>query len=168
MSFIGIIASQKQAEQIKKDIKNLKVEIISINTKSIENIKNIKFDILIIYDTFKKLEGKEKYIQEILKNSKYLLLNTDIDMEKEILEGINVNIITYGLNQKATITASSIGENEIIICVQRAFKDINNKIIEQNEVRRKLRGNNTKDIYNSLIKETIINICGSENRKKFH
>lgn len=168
MSFIGMFAKQKEVEQIKKEIeketKELKIEIIPINLKSIENIKNIKFDIVIMIDDLEKLKGKEKYIKEILNNSKYLILNSDINSDINILKKVTAKTITYGLNQKATITASSIGEEEIIICIQRAFKDINDKIIEQKEVRRKLEKNNIKNIYNSLIKETIINIYSAKNR----
>ena len=167
MSFIGIIANQKQAEQIKKEIKEVNSEIIPINLSSIENIKNIKFDIIIICETLNKLKGKEKYIKGFLNNSKYVILNSDINLEIQLIEDINVRIITYGLNHKSTITASSIGEEEIIICIQRSFKNINNNIIEPKEVRSKLKGNNIKNIYNSLIKECIINICTPENRKNF-
>lgn len=168
MSIIGIVANQKQIEQIRKEIeqniKDLKVEIVAINQNSIENIKNIKFDIVIVCDTLEKLEGKEKHVRDILNNSKYLLLNADANTENSILKDINIKIITYGLNQKSTITASSIGEEKIIICIQRAFKDIDDNIVEQKEVRSKLEKNNIKNIYNSLIKVAIINIYAGKNR----
>lgn len=168
MSFIGMFAKQKEAEQIKKEIeketKEIKIEIIPINLKSIENIKNIKFDIVIMIDDLEKLKGKEKYIKEILRSSKYLILNSDINSDIKILKEVTAKTITYGLNQKATITVSSIGEEEIIICIQRAFKNIDDNIIEQKEVRRKIEKNNIKNIYNSLIKEAIINIYSAKNR----
>ena len=45
MSIIGIISSQNQTNQIKKEIKkeNIKVEAICINSKSIENIRKGEF-----------------------------------------------------------------------------------------------------------------------------
>lgn len=168
MSLIGIVANQKQTDKIRKEIeqdnKDIKVEIVSISSNSIENIRNIKFDIVVVYDTFEKLEGKEKCIRDVLNNTKYLLLNADTNKENSILKDINIKIITFGLNQKSTITASSIGENEIIICIQRAFKDIKDNIAEQKEVRSKLEKNNIKNIYNSLIKVAIINIYAGKNR----
>lgn len=167
MSLIGIVANQKQIDQIRKEIeqniKELKVEIVVINQNSIENIKNIRFDIVIICETLEKLEDRKKYVEDILKNSKYLLLNADINIENSILKNINIKIITYGLNQKSTITTSSIREQEIIICIQRSFRDINDNIVEQKEVRSKLEKNNIKNIYNSLIKVAIINICSVKN-----
>lgn len=168
MSFIGMFVKQKEAEQLKKEIeketKDFSIEIIAINSNSIENIRNIKFDVIVITDELEKLKEKKSFIKEILYNSKYLVLNSDINSDINEIKEINVKTITYGLNQKATITASSIKEDEIIICIQRAFKDIKEKIVEQKEVKRKLRKNNIKNIYNSLIKESIINIYSAKNR----
>ena len=52
MPFIGIISKENDSNYIKNIInKNAiksKFEVININKKSIENIKNIKFDILVI------------------------------------------------------------------------------------------------------------------------
>ena len=75
MSNIGIVASERQTKQIKKQInqENIKIELISINPKSIENIKNIKFEIIVIQDTLEKQKENKKYIIEMLKNAKYLL-----------------------------------------------------------------------------------------------
>lgn len=171
MFLIAIVASQKQTNQIIKeieqDITGLKLEIVPITSNSIENIRNIKFDIVILYDKLDKLEGNMKCIRDILNNSKYLLLNGDVNMDNSILKDINVKIITFGLNQKSTITASSIGENEIIICIQRAFKNMESNIVEPQEVKRELKQNNIKSIYNSLIKEAIINVYTTKNRNKF-
>ena len=162
MSIIGIVGSQKQINQLKKgieqDIKGIKVEIVSINPNSIENVKNIKFDITIVCDSIEVFKGKEKYVKDIFSNSKYIILNADTNIENSMLKDINIKIITYGLNQKSTITVSSIKENEIIICIQRAFKNLEGNMVETKEVKRLLTKNNIKDIYNSLIKETIINI----------
>ena len=51
MPFIGVIAKENDNNFIKNAIiKNAKInkfEVININKKSIENIKNIKFDILV-------------------------------------------------------------------------------------------------------------------------
>ena len=166
MSFIGMFAKQRETKQIKKEIetKDLKIEIIPINNKSIENVKNVKYDIIIIIDELEDLKDKEKYITNTLKNSKYLILNSDIKFDIGIIKDVNIRTITYGLNQKATITASSIGESDMIVCIQRAFKDINNNTIEQKEVRRKIEKSDIKNIYNTLIKEAIINIYSAKNR----
>ena len=170
MSLIGIVANKKQINQLKKEIeqeiKDLKVEIVSITDSSIENIRNIKFDIVIVCNSLEKIEGKEKCVRDILNNSKYLLLNADANIENLMLKDINIKIITYGLNQKSTITASSIKENQIIICIQRSFKNLQSDIVEPKEVKSQIMKNNIKNIYNSLIKEGIINIYTTKNRNK--
>ena len=166
MSIIGIIASQRQTNEIKKEIEkeNLKLELICINNKSIENIKNVKFEILIIQDSIQKLNKNQEQIKDILKNTKYLLLNTDLSIEEEIFKDIKAKILTYGLKQKSTITASSIGEKQIIVSIQRAFENFSGKIIEQQEIPVELTKNSTRDVYNCLIKIAIINILGAKNR----
>ena len=165
MSIIGIIASEGQVNQIRKELKkDLEVELISINYKSIENIKNIKFKIVIIYDSIEKLKEKQFYVKEILKETKYLLLNKDITINEEIFKDMNANILTYGLKQKSTITVSSIGEKQIIISIQRAFKNIKGKMISEQEIPINLRKNNLMDLYNSIIKIAIINLLSTKNR----
>lgn len=166
MSIIGIVASERQTNQIKKLInqENTKIELISINPKSIENIKNIKFEIIVMQDTLEKLKENQKYIAEILKKVKYLLLNADIEIKPEIFENINAKILTYGLKQKSTITISSVEENQVIVSIQRAFKSLDGKIIEQQEVPVELIKNGTKELYNSLVKTVIINVCTVKNR----
>lgn len=166
MSIIGIIASERQTNQIKKEIEQdgLRVEVVCINPKSIENIKKIKFEILVIQDSLEKLTEKQEYISETLKNAKYLLLNTDITISEDIFKDINAKILTYGLKRKATITASSIEENQAIISIQRAFKDLNGNIVEQQEIPVDLIKNSAKKLYNSLIKTAIINLIDVKNR----
>ena len=165
MSIIGIIASETETNKIRKEIKqDLKIELISINYKSIENIKNIKFEIIIIHDSLEKLKEKQEYLKEILKNPKYLLLNTDIAINENIFKDINTKILTYGLKQKSTVTVSSLGEKQVIISIQRAFKNIKGKMIGEQEIPVSLSKNSTKDLYNSLIKMSIINLFSTKNR----
>lgn len=168
MSIIGIISSERQTNQIQKEIEkeNIKVEVICINAKSIENVKNIKFEILIIQDSLEKLKEKQEYVRKILKNAKYVLLNTDLSINEDVFKDINVKILTYGLKQKATITASSIEESQVIISIQRSFKDLKGNIIEQQEIPAELVKSSTKNLYNSLIKTAIINIFNAKNRQK--
>jgi len=134
MYFIGIFSTKKEYEFIKKEIEkssNKNINIIHINNKSIENLCNIKFDAVILD---KKTDTIEiDIIQKILKDIKYLIINSDIKIKNGILSNIETNIIDYGLNQKSTVTASSISEENIIICLQRNIKNTNEKIIETNE-----------------------------------
>jgi len=152
MSLIGIISSKKDNEFIKKEIKkysNKTINIIHINYKSIENLSNIKFDVIIIDKSINQFNME--VMEKILSNIKYLIINSDIDIRSGIFNKMETNIIDYGLNQKATVTASSINEENIIICLQRNIKNINNKIIETDENKINIESYKNKRIYNYLI-----------------
>lgn len=163
MSIIGIIASERQTNQIKKELLNINVDVICINSKSIENLKNIKFEIVIIQE-LQEIKQKQEYIKEILKNAKCVFLNTDIRIDEEIFKDINVKILTFGLKQKSTITVSSICEKKVMISIQRAFENFKEEIIEQQEIPMELNKKNMKDLYNALIKVAIINMYASKKR----
>ena len=158
MSIIGIIAKEKRVNQIKKQIQkeNLNIEFVCINNKSIKNLRNIKFEIFIIEDSLMKLQENKEYIKDIMKKAKYILLNSDINISEENLKDVELKILTYGLKQKSTITISSIKQEKILISIQRAFKNLNEKIIEQKEVPVELDVNSDKNIYNLLIKLAIM------------
>lgn len=135
MPFIGIITDEKSENYIRREIiKNLKLSesnVLFIKEKSVENIKNIKFETIIFARKFKNME----VLNKIIENAKYLIINTDIIKNIEQFEKLNINIITYGFNSKAKITASSVEEDERLICVKEDIKTINNKIIEPEEIK---------------------------------
>ena len=54
---------------------------------------------------------------------KYLIVNTDKNTYVNILNNDRICIITYGLNHKCTVTASSIKEENIMIALQREIID---------------------------------------------
>jgi len=163
MFIIGVIANSSQSKKIKKEIYDeLKAEVIWINSKSIENIRNIKFEIIIMQELPEKIKENKDGLKTILKNSKYLLLNTDLVLDSEIFESTNAKIITYGLKLKATITISSIEEKQAIISIQRAFENLQGKIIDRQEIPIELKERGSNYIYISLIKIAIINICSGK------
>lgn len=150
MPFVGIIAENKDYETIKKMLSKKYIEtgLIQINEKNIENIKNIKFDAIVIN---REMKSNREYLKRILENTKYLIINADIELKQENYKNIKLQIITYGFNTKATITASSITENSIMICTQRDIEGINQKKIEQQECNIKIQQNKFKNPYNVMI-----------------
>ena len=78
----------------------------------------------------------------------------------EILQNEKVNIITYGLNQKATITMSSIKETDILISLQRNIENIKKEVIEVEEKHIKLNEKDKLKSYEILIIYTILIIYG--------
>ena len=135
MPFIGIIAEERKSNIIKKQIVELlKIDenlIILIKEKNIENIKNIKFDTIILDRKF----NNEKKLKMVLENVKYLIINCDVVKSFNVLNDIEINVITYGFNSKATITASSVGEEEILVCLQRNIINAKKQKVEPQEVK---------------------------------
>ena len=127
MFFIGIITNQKNELYVRKELKDK--NIIFINDKNITNMRNIKFDAIVIDS---KLNNKQD-LRKILANTKYLILNADIEFDLKLIENLSLTIITYGFNSKSTFTVSSITENNIIICLQRIIFKANGEKIEPEE-----------------------------------
>lgn len=163
MPFVGIISKENDSNFIKNSIsKNSKesnFEIININRKSIENVKNVKFDILVICENIEKMIKNSSYLEEIIRKSDYIIVNSDIKENLSILRNVEANIITYGFNAKATITISSIKEEKIMICVQRKIKAVNS-IIEEQDFNVEIEKNNVNKLYNVLVIFTILAIYG--------
>lgn len=161
MPFIGIVSKENDSNFIKNEIaKNAtsnKLEIININKKSIENIKNIKFDVLVINEDIEELLKNSNYLEDILKKANYVIINSDIN--NNVLN-IGANIITYGFNAKATITISSIKKENIMLCIQRNIKRIDGKLIEEQEKNIQIEKNNANKLYNILIIFAILQIYG--------
>ena len=168
MAFIGVIAESKNEMQIKKIIsKNLNSEnkehtVITINSKSIDNIKNIRFETILVI-SLEELSKKYGMINEILKNAKYLVINSDIDENNlEFINNTKVNAITFGFNQKATITASSVEDN-LMLCIQRKIIDVNRNSLEPQEI--EVKNNNEKlsnSSHNAMGIASILLIYGKK------
>lgn len=160
MSFIGIVSDNKSFDNIKskilENITELKVNILSINLQSINNLKNIKFETIIIDNGLEKLKGYEQTLGQILKNTKYLVINTDINSKIEFAENSNIEVITYGLNHKATITISSITDENILIYLQRNIKNLKGNILEVEEKNIRIGEKESIKTYEFLILYAIL------------
>ena len=136
MAFIGVISDRKKFQNIEKilKIKNKKeYTLININRKSISNLKNIKFDIIIFLDLLGNFKFNSEDLHLICKDIKYLVINSDLDYKEQLLENVNANIITFGLNHLSTVTYSSVTDEKLWISIQRSFKDIQGNTIEVGE-----------------------------------
>lgn len=151
MIFVGIISDCKSYENIKERLKNQEINLIHINKKSIENIKNIKFETIIINVRLEEFKEEKGIIEQICNKAKYVLINTDLNIENNLKMNPKKEIITYGLNQKATVTVSSIKDNKILIYLQRNIKDTKEKTVEVGEKLLKLREQTKLKNYEILI-----------------
>lgn len=169
MPLVGIISRESDSNFIKNEIaknseKN-KFEIININKKSIENIKNIKFDILVVNDNIEQLLEESKYLEKIINRASYLIINSDIENNISLLKDIKTNIITYGFNKKATITISSIKDENTMLCIQRNIRGVKNNLIEEQENNIFIEKNCVNKLYNVLVIFTILRIYGKVLKK---
>ena len=97
-------------------------------------MKNVKFDIVIIYQETKQNEN----IKQLISTCKYLVINTDIKENLKLLEGIDISettIITYGFNRKSSITIVSNENDEIILEIQREINNLKGEKIECQEIK---------------------------------
>ena len=161
MYFIGILADNEDFEFIKKELlkdeKYSNLQLLNLDKDNIENLRNIKFETLVISMDIKKLKNKKYIINNILKESKYLLINSDINTLIGPLKNNQIKTITYGMNQKATVTTSSVKEDEILICLQRNIENIKGEMIEIQEFKVKTENTTTENIY-KLIALFIIKL----------
>ena len=151
MFFIGVVTNQKNEEHIKNKLSNVvpAENIIFITEKNILNIKNIKFESLLIDSKINNITE----LRKIISNSKYIILNSDIEMNLDAIKNLDLVVITYGFNNKSTFTVSSIEENDIIICLQRIIFNKKGNEIEPQEYELKI----DKDIdkYTAIAIEII-------------
>lgn len=151
MTFIGMISDHKSFDKVKEKLKESQLELIHINKKSIGNIKNIKFEIIIINSNLENFTNEINIIEKLCSKSKYVIINTDINLQFEILNQDKTNIITYGLNQKADVTVSSITDANILIYLQKNILNRKNQIIEIGEKRIKISESERIMVYEILI-----------------
>ena len=153
MFFIGIISEEKNEKYIKEMLKHNinNSNVIFINEKNIDNIKNVKFKIIVL-----NKELINKNLESILLNAEYLILNSDINVK--LVENLNLKVITYGFNSKATVTASSITEEEMLVCIQRNIVDMYNNKFEPQEIN--IERNELLDIYDNMYIMCIIILYG--------
>lgn len=135
MPFIGVIADEKNENFIRREIvEKLKLRessVLFIKEKSIENIKNIKFETIIIARKFKNME----MLKKMLVNTNYLVVNTDRIKNLEIFKEYDLKIYTFGFNSKAVVTASSVSEDGVLICVGKEIAKIGGGTVEPQEIK---------------------------------
>ena len=112
MAFIGVITSKRSEEASKKVFINLfneniikKINVIIINESNIDNIKNVLFETIIINEDNSLIRNKMNSLKQILSKCKFLILNSDMDINLESIYKVKLTVITYGLNLKSKVTA---------------------------------------------------------------
>ena len=135
MAIVGIITQNDNINEIEERIKQYEINeenIIIINETNAENIKNVKFDITVIYEEIKA----STIIKNVINNSKYLIMNTDFKENLQLLDSKNIAyVITFGFNSKSTIAVISNENDDIILEIQREIENVKGEKIEECEVK---------------------------------
>lgn len=152
MGVIGIISSKKEMLKIEKELQEY-ASVIRITSESIKNVKNVRFDEIIFNRNLKIKSNEYKYMTEILNQTNYILVNSDVDIPilQEIKLEKPIKIITYGFNSKASISVSSVEEDYIIISIQRKIEKRNKKKIENQETKIEMKYDEKIKIYEKII-----------------
>jgi len=153
MAFIGIVTEPKMELQIRQNLRreleriNIKATIIMVNKNSIKNLFNVKFEFLILDKNI--FSNKDDLVKVIL-NSNRIIVNADYDENLEAIKNLKLNVISYGMNSKATLTLSSVSDEGTLISLQRGIKNAKKELVEPQEI--KISGKNTsKSLYVEMI-----------------
>ena len=166
MSFIGVIANNRDFKNIqkiflRKDMPN-SISLIEINENNIENIRNISFETIIFCKELNCSDTQKIYLNKICENAFYLIINSDFNWYIPPFTNNECTIITFGLNQKATVTVSSISENGFVLSLQSPIVTVNKAVHEIEEKSIKTKNPNNFKLYKILV-EYIIKIIYKKN-----
>lgn len=146
MAIIGIITNSN-------NIIELQNNLIIINERTIQNVRNVKFDVILIHEEIKE----NKKIKELINNSRYLIINTDFKENIKLIgENFKGVVITFGFYSKSSIRIISNENEEIILEIQREIKNLKDEKIECQEV--KLNNNYGKNQIYLAIAMKILEI----------
>ncbi|MPW24696.1 hypothetical protein GC105_02660 [Alkalibaculum sp. M08DMB] len=140
-----------------KEMKRNNVEYLIIELHSVSHVENIFFDCIVFSDfntCGDSLEDLTLY-RNAINNSKSVILNSDSDKSLSVIKGIsNLYIITYGLNNKNTVTASTIAivqeKIQYNYYLQRGITTMTGKEVDVQEILVELNLIGYQNIYNTL------------------
>lgn len=157
MSIIGVITDLDKKYELKKGIKKyIKKDenlIVYIRQENIRNVRNIKFNTILI--TVEYLDKKKFEIyKKIIKATKYIIINSKVLKDKEIYEYLKKNkikFITYGNEENCDVSISSVSKDSVIINISNNIEKIISNC-EENEIKIIFRH---KEVDNNLIIQAL-------------
>ena len=86
------------------------------------------YDILVLLNDHKLVKSALRS----LKSGAVALVNTD-GVPLSALLGFDGQIVTFGFNSRACVTASSIADGNIQVCIQRSMLTLNGDVLQEQE-----------------------------------
>ena len=158
---------------------NIEMLIVKITEEGLVNnwFSNVDFDVLIYtmgrteedYN-YNALYSEERKLFFTLAKDAVSIVNVDDRSVFKLLKGNKTHLITYGFNPKASITASSIQEDEfsrrVQCCVQRTITTFSGRELEPQEFSVTLPLKNDQEVYSALaaITAALINDVAIPNK----
>ena len=167
MHFIGIFSNHSEYEIIKQNIIKIvnrkDLEFIHISSKNIENMKNIVFETIVLCYQENMNDEQKSILNKLCSNCMFIVVNADAFCKIKMICNKKTNCISYGLNQKSTITISSIQEDKAILSIQRNINNLEQKMIEMGEMEIDVKQYKPNQIENILAIFTIYLIYSKQN-----
>lgn len=135
------------------------IDVVVYLIESVKFIPIENFNILII-----NVDNNFEYISNLIEKqtvNDFLIINADNKDIYNYLTNNKSNLITCGFNSKSVITTSSIVDAEykiIQVCIQRAFKTINKKTIDQQEFSVNISSKDN-NLFSLLSSVTTVLLC---------
>ena len=167
MHFIGIFSKHIEYEMIKQNIIKIvnrkDLEFIHISSKNIENMKNIVFETIVLCHQENMNDEQKSILNKLCSNCMFIVVNADAFCKTKTICNKKTNCISYGLNQKSTITISSIQEEKAILSIQRNINNLEQKTIEMGEMEIDVKQYKPNQIENILAIFTTYLIYSKQN-----
>ena len=155
------------------DNNNIDILILHMNILDVEKeiFDFIHFDVIIYKDKAEYLKGSDsktylrlvKRLFSLLDEKAIAIVNVDDSELVAALEEIKKNVVTYGFSSKASITASSIGDDvfkdNFLCCLKRAIPTKSGILVEPQEYSIKAPANDL-DVYQVMAAASFAIING--------
>ncbi len=167
MHFIGIFSNHSEYEIIKQNIIKIldrkDLELIHISSNNIQNMKNIVFETIVLCHQENMNDEQKSVLNKLCSNCMFIIVNADAFCKTKMIGNKKTNCVSYGLNQKSTITVSSIQEDKAILSIQRNINNLEKKTIEMGEMEVDVKKYKLDQIENILAIFAIYLVYSKEN-----
>ena len=150
-------------QNIIKIVNRKDLELIHISSKNIQNMKNIVFETIVLCHQENINDEQKSILNKLCSNCMFIVVNADVFCKIKMICNKKTNCISYGSNQKSTITISSIQEDKAILSIQRNTNNLEPKTIEMGEIGVDLKQYKSNQIENLLAIFAIYLIYSKEN-----
>jgi UDP-N-acetylmuramate-alanine ligase len=172
-TLLGMYGSRLRSYIFELERNNIDLLLLKTELSDIDSFlsDDVKFDILIYTDKAEdstiidnsEYSRKFEQIFSCMNDKGIAIVNVDDSELIKLLQGMKYRFITYGFNTKASVTTSSIGDSVykdgFICCLQRSVSARNGKVIEPQEYKLHMEGNEV-DSHNLLAAASFAIVNG--------